>query len=119
MLTAERVARPKAIYTFAHAPDSKWRIGRLACINAYWFGRGAHWRAILVSLLFVGATLVASKDAVLLQGRVMTAGSIFPLGAPPAMDGRRYRCQPDWTWSVSRGRYSFAPARWVRRRTGK
>jgi len=82
MLTAERVARPKAIYTFAHAPDSKWRIGRLACINAYWFGRGAHWRAILVSLLFVGATLVASKDTLLLQGRVMTAGSIFALLVP-------------------------------------
>jgi MFS family permease len=57
-------------------------IWRLVSINAYWFGRGAHWRAILISLLFAGATLVAGKDAVLLQGRVMTAGGILALLMP-------------------------------------
>ena len=57
-------------------------MARLVRINAYWFGRGAHWRAILLSLLFAGATLVAGKDAVLLQGQVMTAGGILALFMP-------------------------------------
>ena len=64
------------------APITRLSIGRLLRINAYWFGRGAHWRAILISLLFAGATLVAGKDAVLLQGRVMTAGGIVALLMP-------------------------------------
>lgn len=68
------VARP--------APTRRLGMGRMVRINAYWFGRGAHWRAILLSLLFAGATLVAGKDAVLLQGQVMTAGGILALLMP-------------------------------------
>ncbi len=71
---AVTVARP--------APTARLSIGRLVRINAYWFGRGAHWRAILLSLLFAGATLVAGKDAVLLQGQVMTAGGILAVFMP-------------------------------------
>lgn len=68
------VARP--------TPPRRLGMGRMVRINAYWFGRGAHWRAILLSLLFAGATLVAGKDAVLLQGQVMTAGGILALLMP-------------------------------------
>ena len=64
------------------APSGRLGMGRMVRINAYWFGRGAHWRAILLSLLFAGATLVAGKDAVLLQGQVMTAGGILALLMP-------------------------------------
>lgn len=64
------------------APTTRLGMGRMVRINAYWFGRGAHWRAILLSLLFAGATLVAGKDAVLLQGQVMTAGGILALLMP-------------------------------------
>src|SRR6266852_4683591 len=64
------------------APTRRLGMGRMVRINAYWFGRGAHWRAILLSLLFAGATLVAGKDAVLLQGQVMTAGGILALLMP-------------------------------------
>ena len=71
---AATVARP--------SPASRLDLGRLVRINAYWFGRGAHWRAILISLLFAGATLVAGKGAVLLQGQVMTAGGILALVMP-------------------------------------
>lgn len=65
-------------------PDAATRLdmGRLVRINAYWFGRGAHWRTILLSLLFAGATLVAGKNAVVLQGQVMTAGGILALLMP-------------------------------------
>jgi len=66
------------------APTRRLGMGRMVRINAYWFGRGAHWRAILLSLLFAGATLVAGKDAVLLQGQVMTAGGILALLMPIA-----------------------------------
>lgn len=64
------------------ARASSLGISRLVRINAYWFGRGAHWRAILLSLLFAGATLVAGKGAVLLQGQVMTAGGVLALLMP-------------------------------------
>src|SRR6266849_9486544 len=64
------------------SPATRLDTGQLVRINAYWFGRGAHWRAILLSLLFAGATLVAGKDAVLLQGQVMTAGGILALLMP-------------------------------------
>ncbi len=36
------------------APTNRLGIGHLVRINAYCFGRGAHWRAILISLLFAG-----------------------------------------------------------------
>src|SRR5229473_2556174 len=66
----------------AAASNTRLSIARLLRINAYWFGRGAHWRAILISLLFAGAALVAGKDAVMLQGRVMTAGGIVAMLMP-------------------------------------
>ena len=79
---AVTVAGPDAATVAGPAPASRMAMGRLVRINAYWFGRGAHWRAILISLLFAGATLVAGKGAVLLQGQVMTAGGILALVMP-------------------------------------
>lgn len=40
------------------------RYRRLLAINAFWFGNGAHWQPIFVSLIPVGARLVdpVNKD---------------------------------------------------------
>jgi MFS family permease len=56
--------------------------GRLAAINAFWFGGGAHWQPIYISLIPVGATLIAGKNADLLIGRVTAAGGVFALLTP-------------------------------------
>ena len=56
--------------------------GRLAAINAFWFGGGAHWQPIYISLIPVGATLIAGTNADLLIGRVTAAGGIFALLTP-------------------------------------
>jgi len=61
---------------------SRLSFGRLAAINAFWFGGGAHWQPIYISLIPVGATLVAGSRADLLIGRVTAAGGIFALLTP-------------------------------------
>ncbi len=63
-------------------PTSRLGFGRLAAINAFWFGGGAHWQPIYISLIPVGATLVAGSRADLLIGRVTAAGGIFALLTP-------------------------------------
>jgi MFS family permease len=63
-------------------PTSRLGVGRLAAINAFWFGGGAHWQPIYISLIPVGATLVAGSRADLLIGRVTAAGGIFALLTP-------------------------------------
>jgi MFS family permease len=57
-------------------------LGRLAAINAFWFGGGAHWQPIYISLIPVGATLIAGSRADLLIGRLTAAGGIFALLTP-------------------------------------
>src|SRR6202165_2061626 len=56
--------------------------GRLAAINAFWFGGRAHWQPIYISLIPVGATLIAGSNADLLIGRVTAAGGVFALLTP-------------------------------------
>src|SRR5207248_6965279 len=64
------------------APTARLSFGRLAAINAFWFGGGAHWQPIYIALIPVGATLIAGRDADLLIGRVTAAGGVFALLAP-------------------------------------
>ena len=66
----------------AAAPTARLSFGRLAAINAFWFGGGAHWQPIYISLIPVGATLIAGTNADLLIGRVTAAGGIFALLTP-------------------------------------
>ena len=66
----------------AGAPTTRLSFGRLAAINAFWFGGGAHWQPIYISLIPVGATLIAGSNADLLIGRVTAAGGIFALLTP-------------------------------------
>ena len=66
----------------AAAPTARLSFGRLAAINAFWFGGGAHWQPIYISLIPVGATLIAGSNADLLIGRVTAAGGIFALLTP-------------------------------------
>ena len=63
-------------------PITRLSLGRLAAINAFWFGGGAHWQPIYISLIPVGATLIAGSSADLLIGRVTAAGGIFALLTP-------------------------------------
>src|SRR2546430_389694 len=64
------------------APTARLSFGRLAAINAFWFGGGAHWQPIYIALIPVGATLIAGRDADLLIGRVTAAGGVFALLTP-------------------------------------
>jgi MFS family permease len=64
------------------APTTRLSFGRLAAINAFWFGGGAHWQPIYISLIPVGATLIAGSNADLLIGRVTAAGGVFALLTP-------------------------------------
>jgi MFS family permease len=64
------------------APTTRLSFGRLAAINAFWFGGGAHWQPIYISLIPVGATLIAGQNADLLIGRVTAAGGVFALLTP-------------------------------------
>jgi MFS family permease len=64
------------------APTARLSFGRLAAINAFWFGGGAHWQPIYISLIPVGATLIAGPNADLLIGRVTAAGGVFALLTP-------------------------------------
>jgi MFS family permease len=63
-------------------PTTRLSFGRLAAINAFWFGGGAHWQPIYISLIPVGATLIAGSNADLLIGRVTAAGGVFALLTP-------------------------------------
>src|SRR2546425_7914164 len=55
---------------------------RLLGINAFWFGGGAHWQPISISLLPVGAILVAGNGPELVVGRATAAGGIFAMLVP-------------------------------------
>jgi MFS family permease len=67
----------------AAAPAGRLSLGRLLSINAFWFGNGAHWQPILVSLIPEGAKLLVGKDASdLLVGRATAAGGVFALLVP-------------------------------------
>src|SRR5712692_4998574 len=63
-------------------PTTRLSFGRLAAINAFWFGGGAHWQPIYISLIPVGATVIAGSNADLLIGRVTAAGGVFALLTP-------------------------------------
>ena len=71
-----------AVQPVGAAPTARLSFGRLAAINAFWFGGGAHWQPIYISLIPVGATLIAGSSADLLIGRVTAAGGIFALLTP-------------------------------------
>ena len=71
-----------AVTSLPGAPTMRLSFGRLAAINAFWFGGGAHWQPIYISLIPVGATLIAGKNADLLIGRVTAAGGVFALLTP-------------------------------------
>jgi MFS family permease len=71
-----------AVTSLPGAPTTRLSFGRLAAINAFWFGGGAHWQPIYIALIPVGATLIAGSNADLLIGRVTAAGGIFALLTP-------------------------------------
>jgi MFS family permease len=71
-----------AVTSIGSAPTTRLSFGRLAAINAFWFGGGAHWQPIYISLIPVGATLIAGSNADLLIGRVTAAGGVFALLTP-------------------------------------
>jgi MFS family permease len=71
-----------AVTSLPGEPTARLSFGRLAAINAFWFGGGAHWQPIYISLIPVGATLIAGSNADLLIGRVTAAGGVFALLTP-------------------------------------
>src|SRR2546429_10026146 len=71
-----------AVQPIGAPPTARLSFGRLAAINAFWFGGGAHWQPIYIALIPVGATLIAGRDADLLIGRVTAAGGVFALLTP-------------------------------------
>jgi MFS family permease len=71
-----------AVTSLPGAPTTRLSLGRLAAINAFWFGGGAHWQPIYISLIPVGATVIAGSSADLLIGRVTAAGGVFALLTP-------------------------------------
>src|SRR5256714_1457419 len=71
-----------AVTSLPGAPTARLSFGRLAAINAFWFGGGAHWQPIYIALIPVGATLIAGPNADLLIGRVTAAGGVFALLTP-------------------------------------
>jgi MFS family permease len=71
-----------AVLPISAPPTARLSFGRLAAINAFWFGGGAHWQPIYISLIPVGATLIAGPNADLLIGRVTAAGGVFALLTP-------------------------------------
>src|ERR1700716_2568893 len=71
-----------AVTSIPEVPTARLSFGRLAAINAFWFGGGAHWQPVYISLIPVGATLIAGSNADLLIGRVTAAGGGFALLTP-------------------------------------
>lgn len=71
-------------------------LARLLSINAYWFGGGAHWQPITVSLLPIGALLVARGDSDLVIGRANAAGNLFALLIPIAVGWLSDRTASRW-----------------------
>jgi len=71
-----------AVQPVSAPPTARLSFGRLAAINAFWFGGGAHWQPIYITLIPVGATLIAGSNADLLIGRVTAAGGVFALLTP-------------------------------------
>jgi MFS family permease len=71
-------------------------LARLLSINAYWFGGGAHWQPITISLLPIGALLVAGTSADLVIGRVNAAGNLFALLVPIAVGWLSDRTVSRW-----------------------
>ena len=73
-----------AVTPLSADPSGRTRLstGRLAAINAFWFGGGAHWQPIYISLIPVGAGLIARSNADLLIGRITAAGGVFALLTP-------------------------------------
>ena len=69
------------------APTARLSFGRLAAINAFWFGGGAHWQPIYIALIPVGATLIAGSNADLLIGRVTAAGGVLRCSRPSSSGG--------------------------------
>ena len=64
------------------ATSTRLGYGRLAALNAFWFGGGAHWQPISISLLPVGAMLVSRHSPELVVGRATAAGGIFAMLVP-------------------------------------
>ena len=94
-MSAVRVARG----TQAQAeplPPRRLSLARLLAINAYWFGGGAHWQPITISLLPIGALLVAGTNADLVIGRVNAAGNLFALLVPIAVGWLSDRTVSPW-----------------------
>ena len=71
-------------------------LARLLAINAYWFGGGAHWQPITISLLPIGALLVAPHAADLVIGRANAAGNLFALLVPIAVGWLSDRTVSPW-----------------------
>src|SRR6202049_2135702 len=71
-----------AVTSIGSAPTTRLSFGRLAAINAFWFGAVSHSHPIYISLIPVGATLSAGSNADLLIGRVTAAGGVFALLTP-------------------------------------
>src|ERR1700736_6549617 len=74
--------RCMTIAASAISAGTRLGIRRLAGINAFWFGGGAHWQPISISLLPVGAILVAAQGPELVVGRATAAGGIFAMLVP-------------------------------------
>src|ERR1700720_155675 len=78
------------------APPRRLSLGRLLAINAFWFGGGAHWQPITISLLPIGALLVAPQAADLVIGPANAAGNLFALLIPIAVGWLSDRTVSPW-----------------------
>ena len=77
-------------------PPRRLSLARLLAINAYWFGGGAHWQPITISLLPIGALLVSPSAAELVIGRANAAGNLFALLVPIAVGWLSDRTVSPW-----------------------
>ncbi|MBJ7609140.1 MAG: MFS transporter [Candidatus Dormibacteraeota bacterium] len=78
------------------APPARLGYRRLLAINAFWFGNGAHWQPIFVSLIPVGAKLVDPVNKDILVGKVTAAGGVFALLVPIAVGWLSDRTATRW-----------------------
>jgi Na+/melibiose symporter-like transporter len=96
-MSAARVAgRPNTDGTPGPEQPHRLSLARLLAINAYWFGGGAHWQPITISLLPIGALLVAPNAADLVIGRANAAGNLFALLIPVAVGWLSDRTVSRW-----------------------